>query len=620
MGDDFEILSRFASPPRPYLFAQAERPFVTPRGDGESLTMSIDRTVAVRAAIFLALYLLSTSRSFAAELPENDKCTISGRVVNRTTGDGVGNVSVKLLDASSPPDGLASPWDGMTGNIGSSTIASSKYSVDTKHDGAFCFAAPGPGQYRLFAGKAGYLNSSYIEDGPIIEISSRQEALPPLLVGIAPLSGISGSVVDSAGEPLMNVNMVAVKRSEVQGRVVLMPVQGTQSNELGEFRIGKLVPGTYYVYAQPLPSEATRPAISLVRTYYPASLTLGASTPITLGIGEESSGVSVHIQSAPTSHVAGRVLGPPDSWGGSTVDLHYADEDQMAMLYAPNLSAEGAYDFPGIAPGKYLLTVRSTRGGGHRVVDVSSSDVTADVEFVPNVTVRGTWVVQGARAVGAAVVPRIDLTAADAVIGSSYVATVHSDGTFSAAGVFPGRYFVKVSLANGAYLKQLRIGNRESFTGEIDLTMGRSPEIKIEIAVGGSTLSGDIKATMQADAKIVQINVKTDAANRARVVLVPRRGRTDGSDIRFGAADGTGHFAFANLAPGDYQVFAFLSAGGQFLQNASLLHEIASNLGKEVSLREDGKNELVELSLLSNEAIASALRSQGATSTVLQEK
>ncbi len=574
--------------------------------------MSISRTAIVGATIFLVLHLRSASRSFAAQTPATDRCTISGRVVNRTTGEGVGNANVKLLNASSPPDGLVSPWDGMVGNIGSSTIAGFRYSADTKHDGAFCFAAPEPGQYGLFAGKAGYLNSSYIEDGPILEVSSQQETLPPLLVGIAPLSGISGSVVDSAGEPLMNVNMVAVKRSEVQGRLVFMPVQGTQSNELGEFRIGKLVPGTYYVYAQPLPSGVTKSAVSLVRTYYPTSLTLAASTPIPLGIGEESSGVLVHVQSAKMSHVAGRVLGPPDLWSSSMVDLHYADEDPLAILYGSgNLSAEGTYDFPEIAPGRYLLTVRSTRGGGHRVVDVGSSDVTADVEFIPNATVSGTWVVQGAKAAGGVAVPRIDLTAADAVIGSGYVATVHSDGTFSATGVFPGRYFVKVSVPSGTYLKQLRIGNRESFTGEVDLTMGRSAEIKIEIAVGGATLSGDIKAMTQAGAK--------PAPNRARVVLVPRRGRTDGADIRFGAADGTGHFVFANLAPGDYQVFALLSASGQFLQNAKLLQEVASNLGKEVSVRGGGQSEEVKLPLLSNEAIVGALRSHGTTSAVLQE-
>jgi hypothetical protein len=578
--------------------------------DGESLTMPISRTSVV-AIIFLALQLHSASRSLAAETPASDGCAISGRVVNRTTGDGVGNVSVKLLDASSPPDGLVSPWDGIAGNVGSSTAASSKYSADTKRDGAFCFAAPAPGQYRLFASKDGYLNSSYIEDGPIIEISSRQETLPPLLVGIAPFSGISGLVLDGAGEPLMNVNMVAVKRSEVQGRVVLIPVQGTQSSELGEFRIGKLVPGTYYVYAQPLPSGVKEQSVSLVRTYYPTSLTSAASTPITLGVGEETPGVLIHVQSAQMSHVTGRVLGPPDLWGGSTVDLHYADEDQLAMLFGPNLSAEGTFDFPGVAPGRYLLTVRSTRGGGHRVVDVGGSDVTADVQFVPNVTVSGTWAVQGAGVAGAAAAPRIDLTAADAVIGPSYTATVHSDGTFSAAGVFPGRYFLNVSPANGEYLKQLRIGNRESFTGEVDLTTGRTPEIKIEIATGGSTLSGEIKAMAQAGAKA--------APNRARVVLAPRRGRTDGTDIRFGAADGSGHFVFANLAPGDYHVFALLS-GGQFLQNAKLLHEVAANLGKEVSVHEGGQNEPVELPLLSNEAIASTLRSQGARSTVSKGK
>jgi Carboxypeptidase regulatory-like domain len=576
--------------------------------------MSISRTTVVEATMFLVLHFCWTSRSFAAESTANARCAMSGRVANRTTGDGVRNVSVKLLDASSPPAGLTSLWDEMTGNTGSSTMASSKYSVDTHDDGTFCFATLEPGTYTLFASKSGYLNSSYIEDGPTIEIPSRrdapptatgQETPPPLVVGIAPLSGISGSVVDSAGNPLLNVNVVAVKRSEVQGRVVFMPVQGTQSNELGEFRIGKLVPGTYYVYAQPLPSWATGSKASLVRTYYPSSLTLGASAPISLGIGEESTGALVHLQSAPTAHVVGTVLGPPDLWEGSRVDLHYADEDAMEILYSPsNLSAEGAYEFPEVASGRYLLTVRSTRGGGHVALEVNSSDVTADVEFVPNATIRGTWVVQGAGVSGVAA-PRISLTAADAVIGSSYEATARPDGTFSAAGVFPGKYVLNISPANGAYLKQLRIGGKESSTGEVDLTTGRSPEIEIKIAVGGATLSGDIQAIMQSDAK-------TAARNRARVVLVPHLGRADGADIRFSASDGTGHFVFANLAPGDYHVFALLSASGQILGNAMLLHEVASHLGKEVTVREGGQGDSVELSLLSSEAIAKALSSHGA--------
>jgi hypothetical protein len=190
-------------------------------------------------------------------------------------------------------------------------------------------------------------------------------------------------------------------------------------------------------------------------------------------------------------------------------------------------------------------------------------------------------------------------------MGSSYEATARPDGTFSAAGVFPGKYVLNISPANGAYLKQLRIGGKESSTGEVDLTTGRSPEIEIKIAVGGATLSGDIQAIMQADAK-------TAARNRARVVLVPHLGRADGADIRFGASDGTGHFVFANLAPGDYHVFALLSASGQILGNAMLLHEVASHLGKEVTVREGGQSDSVELSLLSSEAIAKALSSHGA--------
>jgi hypothetical protein len=580
--------------------------------------MSINRTAAMAAAMFFILHLCPASISLAARPPANanpdQSCAVSGRVVNQTTGGGVRNVSVNLFDAGSPPHALMSPWEQMTGSISPSTRANSRYAVDTNDDGTFCFAGPEPGKYMLFASKAGYLSSSYIEDGPIIEIPSRPETQTPLVVRIAPLGAISGSVVDGAGEPLMNVNVVAVKRSEVQGRVAFMPVQGTDSSELGEFRIGKLVPGTYYVYAQPLPSRATVSPITPVRTYYPASLTLGASTPITLEIGEESSGVLVHVQSASRSHVAGRVLGPPDLWRGSTVDLHYADEDPIAILFGSgNLSAEGAYDFSDIAPGKYLLTVRSARGGGHRVIDVGNSDVTADVDFVPNVTVRGTWVVQGAGGAGGAALPRIDLMPADAVVASSYAATLHSDGTFSAAGVFPGKYFVNVSLPNGEYLKQLRIGNRKSTSGEVDLTMGNSPEIGIEIALGGSTLSGEIKAMVQADAK-------NGVLSPARVVLVPRSGRIDGMDIRFSAADGTGHFAFTNLAPGDYQIFALLSASGQFLQNARLLHEVASNLGQEVSLREGVKSEPIQLPLLSSQAIAGTLRPSGAGFTALKEK
>ena len=71
---------------------------------------------------------------------------------------------------------------------------------------------------------------------------------------------IAGRVVDEAGDPLVEVRVMATQRPAACPGAGVMPADlllsvgpGDQTNDLGEFRLYSLAGGEYYVQAMPRP-------------------------------------------------------------------------------------------------------------------------------------------------------------------------------------------------------------------------------------------------------------------------------------------------------------------------------------------------------------------------------
>jgi protocatechuate 3,4-dioxygenase beta subunit len=121
----------------------------------------------------------------------------------------------------------------------------------TDAQGVFAFTGLPPGGYTVTADKATYMSASYPDRGG----SLRSSAVRPVLIQgdqtvdnvvlrLYHGGAISGRVVDAHGDPVEFAQVSALPMTASgAGR---MGMRGSmQTNDIGEFRIGRLTPGRY---------------------------------------------------------------------------------------------------------------------------------------------------------------------------------------------------------------------------------------------------------------------------------------------------------------------------------------------------------------------------------------
>jgi len=97
-------------------------------------------------------------------------------------------------------------------------------------------------------------------------------------------------------------------------------------------------------------------------TYYPASSTLATATVLTIGSGEERTGVDFRLKPVVTSRVSGRLVGPGGDEGFTALSLMpvgtedvQRDSDMAAATTVADHT--GAFTFLGVTPGEYVIRV-----------------------------------------------------------------------------------------------------------------------------------------------------------------------------------------------------------------------------------------------------------------------
>jgi len=105
--------------------------------------------------------------------------------------------------------------------------------------------------------------------------------------------------------------------------------------------------------------------------------------------------------------------------------------------------------------------------------------------------------------------------------------------------VYPGRYLIQTSAgAPGEYVESIKLGEAEVYGRPVEIWDGSLP-IRITYKQGAPVVSGTVQA-----------------GEAATVVIISASESIDSEAFRGVAADRGGHFAFDNLRPGDYYVFA----------------------------------------------------------------
>jgi hypothetical protein len=321
--------------------------------------------------LFVVFSLSAALLSGQLPAPAASTARISGRVVAEGDHTPLVGAHVTLI-----------PFKLMAGPFGPALQAV------TDQDGRYVFENLAPGSYRIQAQRPGFAIRTDFMTMRALDVTDGQK-LDNADIELTRGGAIAGRIVDPFGEPLVEVHVMVMRRVEREGtEPQLAPGggQGQQTNDLGEFRIYGLAPGTYFVAATPRPASLGAVGIpptsgpsrstTIATTFYPGTRDQSGAQAVTVTAGDTTANVSFMMQSTPAFSVAGIVV---DDTGGpvhGAMVMLMGDPRSGMMGPAGSVRTEdsGRFVIGGVAPGSYrvMASVPMMMGGSGGGGGVSS--------------------------------------------------------------------------------------------------------------------------------------------------------------------------------------------------------------------------------------------------------
>ncbi|BDC51950.1 hypothetical protein F183_A42650 [Bryobacterales bacterium F-183] len=492
-----------------------------------------------------------------AALNPEDYGSVQGTVVDIQTGQPLKKAEVTLLRG----DGRNDTPDAQSATTGA--------------DGAFQFVKVAPGRYSVRVQKTGYVGanrgtSAAASRGMGSSVASltlnKGENVRDFAFKMQPHGVISGRVLDDEGEPVARVQVQAQRYVYQNGQKRLMPLGMGSTNDLGEYRIWGVAPGTYFLAATPMDFNMVprnRPARDgHATTYFPSSLSVDRANPLQIAAGSRLENVDVRMMRAHMVTVSGIVMDAAKGEKASRAQVTLtpngdnAGEVMMMAMRGGGMARNGAFTLQNVTAGSYTLTanVFGEQGGrnmsiGTLQIDVGNEDIKGlTVVAHPGATVTGKVKYEGTDTAPASSNLRVVLESQRPLMMMGMTGSqVGADGKIELSNVAASKFRVRVSgMPEGYYVKEVKLGNQDVRQTGLDFSNGVAGELEITLAPGAGTVSGVVKTT------------KDETQSNAVVVLVPKTEYAGLSDQIRNTITGTkGEYTFAGVAPGDYDVYVF---------------------------------------------------------------
>jgi protocatechuate 3,4-dioxygenase beta subunit/5-hydroxyisourate hydrolase-like protein (transthyretin family) len=489
------------------------------------------------------------------------KCSLSGTVVNSVTGEPLNKVDLRLEPL----------------NRQATHVAVTK----SDGEGRFALVDLDPGSYRLIGSRSGYFEMSYgarrpDSDGSVVRLESGQ-FLIGLNFKLTPSAVISGTVRDSDGEPLEGAHVILANLTHRYGRPQVEGCDSTDTDDRGEYRFRGLAAGKYYIGVEPKShgwdrvdhSVSAGPLETSVPTVYPGVSDIGTATPIEVSAGSRVTGIDVTLLRSRVFRVSGRVVNAPTA-GRLTIQLLDAINSGMRdyTLRTSTKDAAGDFEFRGVPPGSYELTVDDQSLRGRTSIVVSASDLEdIRVPLSPGAQIKFRIITEGADKPN---VPGLDffLTANGR---TGFGPLPRETDRLTVRNVPPGHYDLKLTgLPRGAYVKNARAGETDVLADGLTVTGAGTIDIAITVAFDGGAVQG------------VVLDKNQQPVSGATILLAPdRRSRADLFDST--TSDQNGHYEFTAIAPGNYKLFAWEDVEPKAWEDTDFLKDY-EKLGEKTAL------------------------------------
>jgi protocatechuate 3,4-dioxygenase beta subunit len=524
------------------------------------------------------LALLGLSALVAAQPPPadpdaNGTAVVRGRILT-TNGRPARRASVRML----PPTG------------------GEPRTVATDLDGRYEFTAVRAGDYRISAGKPGFVALEYgqqraFEHGKVVAVR-RGETLENIDITLAGSGAISGRVFDEHGDPLEAVNIRLMQLQFGANRRQLFPVIGVGArvtNDQGAYRVYGVPPGEYLIMASTVDprgqSNANVPR-GYAATFYPGTPKASEAQVIMVGLSQDVSEIDFKLARVPTASISGTVT---DSQGRPVrASVLMATSQRSGGLAAEPImngsDIDGRFQLRNVPPGEWVVQASgpsSTSGEGEfaaQFLTIDGRDVTGlSLQLSAGSRVEGRVVFDGVGDVSPSTVvitaPPSDFDRATLIGGGpGRFVQVAADGTFALDGLngprrirllrAPESWCLKAVVANGVDVTDtpLAFGMKEASLAGVEIVLTNKTA-----RVSGRVT--DASGRPAADYTVVVFSPSADRWYQGSRFFSFTRPKPDGS------------FAIAGLPQAEYYVAAvdWMQGNEGFgeWQDPKLLNELA---------------------------------------------
>ena len=479
--------------------------------------------------------------------------------------------------------------------------------ANTDADGRYEFAKLPASRYTITVSRNGYVTLQFgqqrpFEPGKPLNLAEGEVAQK--IDFALPRGGvITGRIVDDLGEPVAGVRVEAQRYQYLPGGQRRLTSVGNSgipfgfvTDDLGQYRVYGLMPGSYVVSASPQSFGITTMTTAVgstsmttagvssddgyTTTYFPGTANVDGVQTITVGVGQEAN-ASFTLASAKMSRVSGIVR---NSQGNPVARAQFSLVTRSGTgmsAMGGTTQSDGSFSIANVTPGEHSIDVRPLGLGGVSVNGTpSGSEEFASVSFTatgqditgliittgPGATISGSVVFDGPKPSQLAGL-RVSPTSADPATPVFFGSPL-DNGVVDEAGHFQirganGRILFRTTGVQGPplpgwFLKSVTL-NGVDIT---DTPFEAKPSAEIaglEVTMTDkqTSLSGTVK------------NVRGETLNDFVVVILPVVAREGSAATRFTRTvrpDQQGRYEIKGLPPTDYVAVAVesLEQGGEW--------------------------------------------------------
>jgi hypothetical protein len=521
----------------------------------------------------------------AAAATNEAKSLVQGKVIQDPGGQGIRKVKVTLA--------------------GGSARNQEPYQTTTDETGQFKIEGVAPGAYAVLLERPGFRpDPKSIRDRNVKVIAGQDTK--ELILHMQMAGVISGKIVDTDGDPLRSVDVMATAAPSEKTRRNGNMMQRGATNDLGEYRIADLSPGKYIVQATPPQNEGPLPNANdngapkermvYVTTYFPGTLDERQAAVVEVSAGGAAI-ANFGVQTSRAYRVSGTIVG--------------LSAPRMAQLFLvgrngeteqQNLADGGKFEFARVLPGTYKAQVLTFSGfvNGQAPslkaqtirtpIEVNGSDLIGlQLQVEAGGDVTGRFRMDGDEKINWAElivslfpVPERDDESPGFGMPQTGITQVHEDGSFEINDAPAADCQLAVSARSDQfrdyYTKSVLLGGREVV--DTGFTVTAETRLDVVVSAKGAALEGTV---VDRDGK---------PAASASVVTVPASGKLGRPDAyQSSGTDENGHFNLRGMNPGEFVVLAFeeMPAGHRTLDFAKKYE----GKGEKVELEEGTKKSVV---------------------------